>query len=147
MRTLASCERIAPRGALKQAFTHPSRYAAAASLSGVADIRMLGERPERAEIVTRVFDGEFGADDDIYDLLSRVDPATAPRLYVGCGSEEDGLMPPNTRLVEEASARGLDVTADFRPGVHEWGLWDAQIQDVIAWLVPAPGSTAPGTAP
>ena len=39
-------------------------------------------------------------------------------------------MPPNTRLAEEARARGLDVTTDFRPGVHEWGLWDAQIQDV-----------------
>ena len=121
-------------GALKHAFTNPERYAAVASLSGVADIRQLGERPDRAELATRVFDGVFGPTDDIFELLTTVDPATAPRLYIGCGTEEDRLMPPNTRLVEEARARGLDVTADFRPGVHEWGLWDAQIQDVIAWL-------------
>jgi S-formylglutathione hydrolase FrmB len=121
-------------GALKHAFTHPDRYAAVASLSGVADIRQLGERLERTEIVQRVFGGEFGPRDDIYELLASVDPDTAPRLYIGCGTEEDRLMPPNMRLVEEARARGLDVTADFRPGVHEWGLWDAQIQDVIGWL-------------
>lgn len=125
-------------GALKHAFTHPERYAAVASLSGVADITQLAGRLERAEIVRRVFDGRFGPEDDLYDLLSRIDPATAPRLYVGCGTEEDRLMPPNTRLVEEARARGLDVTEDFRPGTHEWGLWDAQIQDVIAWLGSAP---------
>jgi putative tributyrin esterase len=121
-------------GALKHAFTHPERYAAAASLSGVADVRRLGASLERAEIVTRVFDGRFGPDDDLFELLTNVDPATGPRLYIGCGTEEDGLMPPNTRLAEEARARGLDVTTDFRPGVHEWGLWDAQIQDVITWL-------------
>jgi S-formylglutathione hydrolase FrmB len=123
-------------GALKHAFTHPERYAAAASLSGVADIRQLGERLERSEIAKRVFDGEFGPADDLFELLTTVDPATAPRLYIGCGTEEDRLMPPNSRLVEEARLRGLDVTSDFRPGVHEWGLWDAQIQEVIAWMLP-----------
>lgn len=121
-------------GALKHAFTHPERYAGVASLSGVADIRDLGDRLDRAEIVTRVFGGAFGPRDDLYALLATVDPATAPRLYIGCGTEEDRLMPPNTRLVEEARARGLDVTADFRPGVHEWGLWDAQIEDVLDWM-------------
>jgi putative tributyrin esterase len=121
-------------GALKHAFTHPERYAAAASLSGAVDVRQLGGQLERSEIVTRVFDGEFGPDDDLFELLTTVEPTTAPRLYVGCGTDEDRLMPANTRLAEEARSRGLDVTTDFRPGVHEWGLWDAQIQDVITWL-------------
>lgn len=121
-------------GALKHAFTYPERYAGVASLSGVADIRALGDRLERAEIVTRVFGGAFGPQDDLYALLATVNPTTAPRLYVGCGTEEEQLMPANTRLVEEARARGLDVTADFRPGVHEWGLWDAQIEDVLDWM-------------
>ena len=26
------------------------------------------------------------------------------------------------------------MTTDFRPGEHEWGLWDDVIQDVIDWL-------------
>ena len=122
-------------GALKHALTYPERYAGVASLSGVADIRQLGELLERAEIVERVFAGAFGPEDDLFELLASLDPGTAPRLYVGCGTEEDRLMPPNERFVAEARARGLDVTTDLRPGVHEWGLWDAQIQDVLDWMV------------
>ena len=38
------------------------------------------------------------------------------------------------RFVAEAEAAGADVTTDFRPGDHEWGLWDAVIRDVIDWL-------------
>jgi S-formylglutathione hydrolase FrmB len=121
-------------GALKHAVTHPERYAGAASLSGVADIRQLADRLERGEIVERVFGGSFGPEDDLFSLLAWVDPATAPRLYVGCGTEEDRLMPPNERFVAEARGRGLDVTTDFRPGVHEWGLWDTQIESVLDWM-------------
>lgn len=121
-------------GALKHAVTHPGRYAGVASLSGVADIRALGDRLDRAEIVERVFGGALGPQDDLFELLATVDSATAPRLYIGCGTGEDRLMPSNMRFVDEARARGLDVTADFRPGVHEWGLWDAQIQDVLDWM-------------
>ena len=83
-------------GALKLALTHPTRYAAAASLSGVADVRGLGRRLERAELVERVFDGEFGDGDDLFALLEAADPATLPRLYVACGAEEDRLLEPNS---------------------------------------------------
>lgn len=121
-------------GALKHAVTHPERYAGVASLSGVADIRQLADRLERGEIVERVFGGSFGPEDDLFSLLVSVDPDTAPRLYVGCGTEEDRLMPPNERFVAEARGRGLDVTTDFRPGVHEWGLWDTQIESVLDWM-------------
>ena len=43
-------------------------------------------------------------------------------------------MAQNRSLVAAAEAEAVDVTVDFRPGIHEWSLWDAQIQDVIAWL-------------
>ena len=121
-------------GALKHALTHPERYAGVASLSGVVDVRQLADGLDRPEIVARVFGGGFGPADDLFGLLAAVDPAVAPRLYIGCGTEEDQLMPANERFVEESLARGLDVTTDYRPGVHEWGLWDAQIQDVLAWM-------------
>ncbi|MCF6378068.1 esterase family protein [Nocardioides KLBMP 9356] len=121
-------------GALKHGVTHPERYAGVASLSGVADVRELDGRLDRAEIVERVFGGSMAPSDDLFTLLDSVDPATAPRLYIGCGTEEDLFVGPNERFVEAARARGLDVTTDFRPGVHEWGLWDAQIQDVLTWM-------------
>lgn len=121
-------------GALKHAFTHPDRYAAAASLSGVVDIRSLTGELARPEIVRRVFDDEITAEDDLRQLLEAADPGELPALYLGCGTEEELLLAQNTALVAAARAKGVDVTADFRPGVHEWGLWDAQIRDVIAWL-------------
>ena len=121
-------------GALKLGLTHPERYAGVASLSGAVDVRGLLAPPERAEIVDRVFAGSFGPGDDLYELLAALDPAVVPPLYLGCGTEEDPLMAANTRLAEQARAAGVDVTTDFRPGVHEWGLWDAMVRDVIAWL-------------
>ena len=121
-------------GALKLALTHPTRYAAAASLSGVADIRTLGDRLERAELVKRVFGGEFTDTDDLFALLDAADPAVLPRLYVACGAQEDRLLDANRRLADRARERGADVTLDVRPGVHEWGLWDDVIRDVIPWL-------------
>lgn len=119
-------------GALKHAFTHPERYAAAASLSGVTRVTALADDLPRPEIVTRVFGGEIGPSDDLFALLETA--PSLPRLYIGCGTEETVLMPQNTALVAALEARGADVTTDFRPGVHEWDLWDAQIQDVIDWL-------------
>ena len=121
-------------GALKLGLTHPARYAAVASLSGAVDVRSLRSRPERAEIVDRVFGGSFAASDDLYELLAAADPASVPPLYIGCGTSEDRLLEANTRLVEQARASGVHVTTDFRPGTHEWGLWDATIRDVISWL-------------
>jgi S-formylglutathione hydrolase FrmB len=41
-------------------------------------------------------------------------------------------------MADEATAAGLDVTLDLRPGIHEWAVWDPMIADVIAWL-PLPG--------
>ncbi len=98
-------------------------------------------RPERTEIVERVFDGSFAAGDDLYELLGSAEAADVPPLYLGCGTEEDRLMEANTRLAEQAVAAGVDVTTDFRPGEHEWGLWDAMLPDVIEWL-PRPTSLA-----
>ena len=56
-----------------------------------------------------------------------------PSLYVGCGTEDE-LFDGSVRFVDAAVADGVDVHVDFRPGEHEWGLWDAIIRDVLAWL-------------
>ena len=121
-------------GALKLGLTHPERYAGVASLSGAVALRQLEERPERHEIVERVFAGAVPEDATLQHLLEQVDPAAVAPLYIGCGTEEDRLLAPNQQLAARAAERGIDVTTDFRPGVHEWGLWDAVIPDVIAWL-------------
>ena len=147
-RLVASFFRVSPRredtfvaglsmggyGALKLGLSHPERFAAVASLSGVADVTALLKRLERSEIVDRVFGGEFTPADDAFALLEGVDASERPALYVSCGTEEDRLLGDNERFAARAVDLGFDVTTDFRPGVHEWGLWDDVIQDVIAWL-------------
>jgi S-formylglutathione hydrolase FrmB len=133
-------------GAIRWALRHPDRFAAAATLSGVVDIvglTRLEHEPDREKLWHTIFGGRVieGTDDDPFHLLDTVDPAQAPKLYVGCGTE-DRLIRHNERFRDTARARGFDVTDDFRPGEHEWGLWDDTIQDVLRWL-PLDRGTAP----
>ncbi len=118
-------------GALKLALRHPDRFAAAASLSGVLDLPSALARPDREDILDRVFGGALGEDDDLLALLDR---GRSPRLWVGCGTE-DVLFAGNETFVARARDRGHDVTVDFRPGDHEWRLWDAMLADVVPWLL------------
>ena len=120
-------------GALKLALRQPERFAAAASLSGAVDVAALAQRPERRELFQRVFDGQPEPDEDLFALLAQADPTSLPPLYIGCGTE-DPLHAQVVRFADEAVAAGADVTTDFRPGDHEWGLWDEVIRDVIDWL-------------
>jgi putative tributyrin esterase len=120
-------------GALKLALSHPDRFGGAASLSGALDVRALRDRWERADLFRRVF-GDRGIGPG-HDLEALLDAAPhVPPLYIGCGTDEHELLPANERLAERARARGAEVTTDFRPGEHEWGLWDAQIPEVLDWL-------------
>jgi putative tributyrin esterase len=120
-------------GAVKWALHQPERFAAAASLSGGLDLAHLSTVPWRADLFRRVFDGRIGPDDDLFTLLAGADVEALPSFYVGCGTG-DHLYASSLRFVDEATAAGLDVHVDFRPGEHEWGLWDASIRDVLAWL-------------
>lgn len=120
-------------GALKWALHDPGRFAAAASLSGALDLAALVSLPERRPLFSRVFGDRIAPADDLFALLARADVEALPSLYVGCGTEDE-LYASNVRFVEETTALGADVQVDFRAGAHEWGLWDAAIRDVLAWL-------------
>ena len=89
--------------------------------------------PERPDLFDRVFGGAPGPDDDLLALLATADPATLPPLHVSCGTE-DQLYAANRTFVAAAGKAGADVTVDFRPGEHEWGFWDEEIQRVLDWL-------------
>lgn len=118
-------------GALKLALRHPERYAAAASLSGVLDLAaMLSNRPDHDDIRDRVFGGAPGPEDDLLALLDQPD---VPPLWIGCGTE-DVLYRDNVNFVERAGEHGHRLTVDFRPGDHEWRLWDTMVAEVITWL-------------
>ncbi len=121
-------------GALKWALHQPERFAAAASLSGALDLDVLSRRRVAG---SRCSSGSStarsGPHDDLFALLDDADIESLPSVYVGCGTE-DHLFAGNVRFVDEATRAGVDVHVDFRPGEHEWGMWDATIRDVLAWL-------------
>ena len=120
-------------GALKWALHRPGQFAAAASLSGALDLEAINQDEWRKPLMQRVFDGRVGPRDDLFALLADADAESLPSLYVGCGTE-DHLYEHNVRFVDAATAAGVDVHVDFRAGEHEWGVWDAAIRDVLAWL-------------
>jgi putative tributyrin esterase len=133
-------------GALKWALRDPGRFAAAASLSGALDIARR-KRHATHPIDPRVWNTVFGdrpvegSEDDLLWLLDRADVTggRVPALYLSCGTE-DFLYEDNARFCEAARRSNVPVTVDFGPGDHEWGYWDAKIQDVLAWL-PLPSNS------
>ena len=127
-------------GAFKWALTQPERFAAAASFSGAMDLRALEAlrqtRPHEGD--PKLFERLFGSDPipdsaDLFTLLADLDPDRVPDLYLGCGTE-DFLVDGNRKFVAAADGAGVPLTTSFVPGDHEWGLWDDEIQRVLAWL-------------
>jgi putative tributyrin esterase len=124
-------------GALKWALTQPDRIAAAASLSGAVNLRgarTSRNRPEDPRLFDRIFGDQPVPDSaDLFSLLEQTPPAQRPGLYIGCGTE-DHLVDDNRALVEAAERSGWKPQTSFVPGEHEWGLWDAEIRQVLDWL-------------
>jgi len=144
-------------GAMKWALRYPERFAAAASLSGAFDIAARQHESDRQNnatqhnatqddatrnnamqddaLIRRIFGDQpvAGTDNDLFALLEKLEPASAPALYVCCGTE-DALHAENRRFTQAAAGRNLPLVNDFGPGAHDWAYWDAHIQDVLAWL-------------
>ncbi|MDO8307535.1 MAG: alpha/beta hydrolase family protein [Actinomycetota bacterium] len=123
-------------GAMKWALRHPDRFAAAASLSGALGLTGApdGLDPAFDRLMTTVFGGPItGTDDDVLHLASTTEPGSCPGLYVACGTD-DFLLSASKHFIDIAERRGLPITARIASGDHDWEYWDAQIQDVLAWL-------------
>ncbi len=127
-------------GAFKLALSHPSRFAAAASLSGAlhnfAEDAAASEDPAWAAELERIF-GDLshftGGVNDVYALAARAAKTKAPLLFQCCGTE-DFLYQGNLRFKAHAESLGLSLTYEEGPGDHVWSYWDVMIQRVLAWL-------------
>lgn len=123
-------------GAFKLALHQPERFAAAGSLSGCLDMASSPRSPQPGGEPSAIW-GErpiAGTDDDLVALLGRVDSASLPRLWLTCGTE-DRLAEHNRTFAQAAEAAGVAVEVDWAPGDHEWGYWDAKIQDFIGFAL------------
>ena len=127
-------------GALKWALRQPERFAAAASLSGSLDMARIHpmDTPEKP-LMMQIFGDTpvAGTDNDLLWLVRQAveNKVDLPRLYVCCGTD-DWLHQDGVTFRDTCQAHGVEVTADFGPGAHDWAYWDARIQDVLAWLFP-----------
>jgi putative tributyrin esterase len=124
-------------GAMKWALREPHRFAAAASLSGALGLsdQHGGADPSFRALLDRAFgDAPIEASgNDVRHLVRTADPSTLPALYVACGTD-DFLYHESVAFIEDAEAAGVDLTTRLGAGDHDWEYWDAQIQDVLAWL-------------
>lgn len=128
-------------GAFKLALRHPSRYAAAASLSGGLDIVniALGGVDEAWHTEMEAVFGNVrqisGSENDLFQLAKAISThkEDCPFLYQCCGVE-DFIYQDNLRFRDNALSLNLPLTYEEGPGYHEWKYWDKQIQRVLEWL-------------
>lgn len=124
-------------GAFKLALRCPETFVAAASLSGALD--MAGLIKANTDLFNhRLVYGDqdiTGTDNDLIWLLQELERTEAPKpmLYQCCGTE-DFLYEDNQVFRKACEATSLDFTYQEGPGGHDWGYWDARIQDVLKWL-------------
>lgn len=122
-------------GAMRLGLAQPERFAAVASLSGALDVAHPTVRESRPDFYENAFGAgdPRGGDSDLIALLQRADPAELPALMVACGTEDD-LWPMQGSFLDAAAQQGIEVATKVGTGEHEWGYWDATIQDVLEWL-------------
>jgi putative tributyrin esterase len=136
-------------GALKLGLTHPQRFAAAASLSGVTDIAAWAALSDMNDFfpkseAVRIFgelEGIAGSNNDLFRLAEQLvnTGIQQPKLYQCCGTE-DFLYEDNLRFRDKCRELSLELTYEEEAGEHEWGYWDNKIQQVLHWLPLPSGS-------
>jgi S-formylglutathione hydrolase FrmB len=114
------------------------KFCAAASLSGALDPQeLVNQNPGRIGEHVSIFGDKpvYGTDNDLYHLSRELarSGGVKPRLFQCCGTE-DFLYPGNLRFRDHLESLHFDLTFEEGPGNHDWGYWDARIQDVLRWL-------------
>ncbi len=125
-------------GAFKLALTHPERYRAAVSLSGVTDLcyRFIDEGSWPEDGKANWGEGYMellpGSKHDLYCLVSDAEQSPRrPILRQVCGTE-DYLYENNQRFRRFMSARkGWDYEYGEARGAHWWDFWDRILPSVL----------------
>ncbi len=126
-------------GAFKLALTRPELICAAGSFSGVLDIpARLGMNRGDPEEFKRIFgppEEVPGTISDLPFLASRTyDPASLPRLFQCCGSD-DIYLENNRRFKQAADKAGIPVAYREDPGFdHQWEYWDLMLREFLPWV-------------
>ena len=124
-------------GALKFGLKYPGTFAFSGSFSGALTI---ARDPEFGKTMTKYYPGMqkiFGpagsptrAENDIYALAKKADPARMPYFYVDCGTE-DGLLASNREFVAVLQQQKIAYEYRELPGGHTWTYWDHQFPQML----------------
>ena len=116
-------------GALKIAMKNPENYVAAASFSGVTDVKY------RYSIssfdMSAIYDGEIPDDEDLFYLAKKLNSSEIkPEIYQWCGFD-DFMYEDNVRFKDLMNTLDFKYTYEESEGEHTWVYWDKQISRVI----------------
>lgn len=122
-------------GAFKMALRNPDRFAAAASFSGALTLDWMKNNKDRKVEMERIFGKKLNPCDDLLRISQDLAQSGKfhPRLYMSCGSE-DFLYKDNLKFKKHLEKLGYALTYSERPGSHDWGFWDIEIQKFLKWL-------------
>ncbi|MGX4586368.1 alpha/beta hydrolase [Paenibacillus chitinolyticus] len=123
-------------GAFKWALKKPDQFAAAASLSGVTQVKEIEKRfPKDFRLV-------FGKNKELLrasDLFALARYAAEkktelPALYQCCGTD-DFLYEENIAFRDYVQGLNIPLLYEEEEGrIHDWSYWDQQISRVLEWL-------------
>ena len=119
-------------GAIKIAMREKDRFAAAAGLSTVTEMRT----PERLAFGKQLLGAvdDISEEEDLFYISDKMIKAEdAPRLFMAVGTE-DYVYPENIRFKDHLKSRGFDLTYIEAPGNHTWEFWDHYIQVALEWM-------------
>lgn len=135
-------------GALRCALAHPDRFAAAAGLSGVADISSFRSRqaalPEEAvwKEMHHLFGNSVADELNLFKLAEKVPVSRQPHIFMACGTE-DFLYEDNRKLRQHFLKLGWrNYHYEEGPGAHTWAFWDAWIPKALDFFLET--RTSPG---
>lgn len=124
-------------GSVKFAEKFPELFHFAGSISGAfsaTDPQLAATRADLAPSLQKAFgdsNSPVRAGNDVYRLLDRVKPASAPYFFIDCGSSDATFLPANRRLAATLSQHGLTYEYHEFPGSHSWQYWDQRLPDLL----------------
>ena len=119
-------------GAVHLALKHLDMFAVAVSLSGALNAA-LPELEQRADLRASL-QQTFGAatsktraQNDVYQLAAKADPAKLPYLDIDCGNDDVTFLEPNRRFAAALTQRKIVFEYHEYPGDHNWQYWDKRL--------------------
>ena len=134
-------------GAMRIGLIYPERFKAVASFSGALAMAEMAnaQLPEdaepwlkRTEIDIPLAYGDVskiaGSDHDLFWLASQAKALDKklPHLYLSCGTE-DFIYAHTTYFAGHLKTLEIPFNYHEEPGVHEWGIWDRQVNAFLQW--------------